>query len=227
MTTAAQQVVPLPTVSARVDARHWRVLLHRLEAVFRTPDLAVGAAFATRVAEAAARTGTAPDVTLRPGTVLVRVTAPARCGLTEAELALTVQVSAAADALGLPGDPAALTVQEVAIDALDIPAVAPFWRAVLGYAPPEGLDPADDVLADPVGTGPGYWFQQMDEPRPQRNRIHLDVVVPHDQAEARVAAALAAGGHLVSDTRAPAFWVLADVEGNEACICTWQGRDGK
>jgi 4a-hydroxytetrahydrobiopterin dehydratase len=27
-------------------------------------------------------------------------------------------------------------------------------------------------------------------------------------------------------SRAPAFWVLADPEGNEACITTWQGRDG-
>jgi 4a-hydroxytetrahydrobiopterin dehydratase len=64
----------------------------------------------------------------------------------------------------------------------------------------------------------------MDAPRPQRNRIHIDVTVPHDQAEARVAAALAAGGTLLSDTRAPAFWVLADPEGNEACVCTWQAR---
>ena len=30
---------------------------------------------------------------------------------------------------------------------------------------------------------------------------------------------------LVSDAEAPAFWILADAEGNEACICTWQGRD--
>ena len=65
----------------------------------------------------------------------------------------------------------------------------------------------------------------MTEPRPQRNRIHLDVVVPHDEAEDRIAAALAAGGRLVSDDRARAFWILADVEGNEACICTWQDRD--
>ena len=65
----------------------------------------------------------------------------------------------------------------------------------------------------------------MDEPRIQRNRIHLDVTVPHDVAQQRIAAALAAGGTLVSDTAAPAFWILADPEGNEACICTWQGRD--
>ena len=41
----------------------------------------------------------------------------------------------------------------------------------------------------------------------------------------RIERALAAGGRLVSDSRAPAFWILADPEGNEACVCTWQGRD--
>jgi 4a-hydroxytetrahydrobiopterin dehydratase len=65
----------------------------------------------------------------------------------------------------------------------------------------------------------------MDAPRPQRNRIHLDVDVPHDAAAERIAAALAAGGTLLSDSAAPAFYVLADAEGNEVCICTWQGRD--
>jgi 4a-hydroxytetrahydrobiopterin dehydratase len=65
----------------------------------------------------------------------------------------------------------------------------------------------------------------MDAPRPQRNRIHIDVSVPHDQAQARLEAALAAGGRLLSDAEAPAFWVLADPEGNGACITTWQARD--
>jgi 4a-hydroxytetrahydrobiopterin dehydratase len=65
----------------------------------------------------------------------------------------------------------------------------------------------------------------MDEPRTQRNRIHLDVDVPADVAEERVTAAIGAGGRLVSDARAKAFWVLADAEGNEVCVCTWQDRD--
>ena len=80
-------------------------------------------------------------------------------------------------------------------------------------------------IADPLRLGPTIWFQQMDEPRPQRNRIHFDVGVSHDEAPGRIAAALAAGGRLVYDKEAPAFWVLADAEGNEACVCTWQGRD--
>jgi hypothetical protein len=76
-----------------------------------------------------------------------------------------------------------------------------------------------------VAHGPSIWFQQMDGPRPQRNRVHIDVSVPHDQAEARVAAALAAGGRLVSGLFAPAWWALADREGNEVDIATWMGRD--
>jgi 4a-hydroxytetrahydrobiopterin dehydratase len=82
------------------------------------------------------------------------------------------------------------------------------------------------ALIDPVGQEPSVWFQQMDAPRPQRNRIHFDICVPHDEAQRRIDGALAAGGHLVSSTRAPAFRVLADAEGNEACVTTWQGRDG-
>ena len=65
----------------------------------------------------------------------------------------------------------------------------------------------------------------MDEPRVQRNRIHFDIVVPHDEAQRRLEASLAAGGTLVSDAEAPSFWILADREGNEICICTWQARD--
>jgi 4a-hydroxytetrahydrobiopterin dehydratase len=122
--------------------------------------------------------------------------------------------------LGLTPEPARSQTGEIAIDALDIPAVLPFWRAVLGY-----VDESDVAIIDPAGKGPSFWFQQMDTPRPQRNRVHIDVVVPHDQARSRIDAALAAGGRIVGDAEAPAFWVLADREGNEACVCTWQARD--
>jgi 4a-hydroxytetrahydrobiopterin dehydratase len=95
--------------------------------------------------------------------------------------------------------------------------VMPFWRAVLGYG--DRGDSHEDLI-DPRARGPSLWFQQMDAPRRQRNRIHIDVWVPYDQAEERIAAAIAAGGHLVTDEHAPAWWVLADPEGNEACIAT-------
>ncbi len=83
----------------------------------------------------------------------------------------------------------------------------------------------DEDLLDPHRSGPSFWFEAMDAPRPQRNRIHIDISVPHDQAEARAAVALAAGGRLVSDEHAPAWWTLADAEGNEAGVATWMGRE--
>ena len=103
---------------------------------------------------------------------------------------------------------------------MDIEAVKPFWRAVFGY-----VDEGDDDIVDPARQGPSVWFQQMDAPRPQRNRIHFDITVAHDEADRRVKAALDAGGVLVSDAYARSFWVLADVEGNEVCVCTWQDRE--
>ena len=39
-----------------------------------------------------------------------------------------------------------------------------------------------------------------------------------------LADALAAGGTLVTDEHAPRFWVLADPQGNKACLTTGRGR---
>ena len=78
-------------------------------------------------------------------------------------------------------------------------------------------------IRTPTTIYPAVYVQQMDEMRTGRNRIHIDVGVPHDQAEARVAAALAAGGTLVNDSYAPMWWTLADPEGNEFDIYVSDG----
>ena len=212
-------------VTARVDPRHWRVLLGRLHATFATGTFAAGLGLVERIAAAANEAGHHPDVDLRYPAVHVGLVSHDANGLTERDVALASRISAIADDLGVAGVPGGPQELEVAVDALDIATVRPFWRAVLGYEdePPPAPD-ASPALRDPAGRGPALWFQQMDAPRPQRNRIHLDITVPHDVAEARVRAGIDAGGRLVSDAAAPAFWVLADAEGNEACICTWQGR---
>ncbi|HEY8018643.1 MAG TPA: VOC family protein, partial [Actinomycetota bacterium] len=102
--------------------------------------------------------------------------------------------------------------------------VMPFWRAVLGYEPRP--DSPDEDLVDPRDRGPAFWFEGMDEPRSDGGgAIHLGIWVPYEQAEARVAAALAAGGRMVRDEFAPAWWTLADPAGNEADIGTVKGRD--
>ena len=99
---------------------------------------------------------------------------------------------------GVSADPDHTRTWEFALDALDIDQVRTFWCAVLGYEMA-----GDSDIADPDGLYPPVYVQQMAEMRTGRNRIHIDVGVPHDQAEARVTAALAAGGTLVSDRFAP------------------------
>jgi 4a-hydroxytetrahydrobiopterin dehydratase len=207
--------------------RDWRVADGGASAHFPTESFAAGARLVQAIAEVPGVEEHAPDVDLRPDGVFVRLftTAPAPDGLSDRDVEMARLISAVAQRLGLTAEPSATDNVVVIIDALDIPAVLPFWRAVLGYADRAEGGPVEE-LVDRWRRKPVVCFQQMDAPRPQRNRIHLDVWVPHDQAEARVAAALAAGGHVVSDKMAPSWWVLADPEGNEACVATWIGTDG-
>jgi 4a-hydroxytetrahydrobiopterin dehydratase len=197
----------------------WRVITDAAYAYFRTASFGSGVALVDEIGLLADAADHHPDVDLRYAGVTVRLTTHDVQGLSRRDVELARQISAAARELGVPADPTATQVIEVAVDALVGSEVLPFWRAVLGYR-----EAGPEVLADPRARGPLFWFQQMDAPRPQRNRLHIDVSVPHDLAEARVAAALAAGGHLVTDEHAPAWWVLADAEGNEACVSTWLGR---
>ena len=217
--------IPPSEFVERFDLPDWRVLLQAIEAWFDAPSYAAGAGFVAAVAAVADEADHHPDLDLRYRRVHVRLTTHDAPGLSDLDAAMAQRLSALAVEHGLTAAPRRATTLEVAIDALDIDAVRPFWAAVLAYVDEPREDGVVRALRDPHGIGAGFWFQQMDEPRPQRNRIHLDVVIPHDEVEDRLAAALAAGGRLVSDDAAPAFWVLADPEGNEACLCTWQGRD--
>ncbi|WP_203915352.1 VOC family protein [Rhizocola hellebori] len=190
----------------------WRCLYHLVSAHFPTGSLAQGVALVDEIGRLADESEQQiVNVDLRHAGVTV--------SLKRRDIALARRISAAAKELGLVADPAAVQLINVTLDALAGAEVLPFWRALLGYH-----QIGDDYLFDPANRGPGFGLQQMTAARPQRNRMHLDIAVPHDQAEARIAAALAAGGRLVSDAHAPKWWVLADAEGNEACVATWVGR---
>jgi 4a-hydroxytetrahydrobiopterin dehydratase len=199
----------------------WRVVRDDAATHFRTASFAAGVALVDAIGRLA-DDANHPDVDLRSDGVTVRMRLRGPDGLLSepgvAELAR--RISATASELGVPVDLTDLQTVQVAIDALVIPDVLPFWRAVLGY---QKL--GDEDVFDPHFQGPPVWFQQMDAPRPQRNRIHIDLYVPHDQAEARVAAAIAAGGHVVNDENAPGWWTLADAEGNEVDVACWPDRD--
>jgi 4a-hydroxytetrahydrobiopterin dehydratase len=210
-------------ISDAVDPAGWRLILGAIYAEVLAPSLAEAAqAASVGVAVVGADGQGHLRIDIRADRAVFRLQSADAGAVTGRDVRLALEVSNA-----VPTTPSAASLQgfEIAIDALDIPAVRPFWQAVSGYVDEPGPSDLSDGLIDPGGRGPAIWFQQMDSPRPQRNRIHIDVDVPHDVAQDRIDAALSAGGRLLSDGAAPAFWVLADPEGNEACICTWQGRD--
>ena len=203
----------------------WRVLGDGAHAYFPTESFAASAGLVQSIAELPGLADHQPDVDLRQDGVTVRLvtTTDNYMGMTKRDAELARQISRAARELGLSADPAAVQSFLVIPGAPDTAEVMPFWRAILGYEP-RADSPAED-LVDPRDRGPGFWFERMDEPRQGGGAIHVAVWVPYEQAEARVAAALAAGGHMVRDEFAPAWWTLADAAGNEADIATTMSRD--
>jgi 4a-hydroxytetrahydrobiopterin dehydratase len=221
--------------SDAVTGLGWRLVLGDLRTEVLTGSLPLAADLAGRAAALPHAEGHL-RIDIRQDRVLLTLQTAAVDWVTPRDVELARQITAVAEESRLTtrsgpdedgAGPAVRPVQalEIAIDVIDGAKVRPFWQAVLGYVDEPGKSGPLAGLVDPLGQGPAFWFQQMDEPRSQRNRIHFDVSVPHDQAHQRLQDAIAAGGTLVSDAEAPAFWVLADPEGNEVCVCTWQGRD--
>ena len=212
-------------ISEAVDPAGWRLVLGAIYTEVLAEWLVKAAEVASLSVSAVGADGQGHlTVDIRADRAVFRLQSADVGGVTGCDVRLAHRVSEALVAEGWQPTPGTVQALEIANDALDIDLVRPFWRAILGYADEPGSElPA--ALIDPSGRGPAVWFQQMDAPRPQRNRIHVDVDVPAEGVAARIDAALAAGGRLLSDDAAPAYWVLADPEGNEACICTWQGRD--
>ncbi len=196
----------------------WRVLYWGARAYFRTGAFATGAAFVAAIAEHAAELGHDPLVELRDDNVAVQVVTVG-VGLSDLDLELARRISRTATEMDLTADPAAVQQLEIAIDASDPEAVGGFWRAALGY-----VRVGEAVFVEPNLIGPSLGIRHKKHVGP-RNRIHIDVSVPHDRAQARVDAVIAAGGRLLGDKYAPSYWSLIDVEGNVVDIATWQGRD--
>ncbi|BBY48288.1 hypothetical protein MARA_17560 [Mycolicibacterium arabiense] len=230
MTHAGDAALTRGQVSEAVDPLEWRLILGVVITHVLVPSLDEALRAVTIAVSAAGTDGTGHlTAEVTSGRAVLRLHTAARGAVTGLDLSLARRVTEALAAESLTtvaGDAVPPQTIEIAIDALDIARVRPFWQAVTGYVDePQPADLPPDALVDPLGRGPAIWFQQMDEPRTQRNNIHLDVDVPPEHAQARIDAALAAGGTLLDAGAAPSFWVLADPEGSEACICTWQGRD--
>jgi len=205
----------------------WPVLSNGATTFFPTDSLATSARLVQAIAAIDGIEDHRPGIDIRPGGVTIRLLTVADdwFGMSRRDIDLARQIAAIASELGLSPDPTGVqSVDPIVIGAVDIKNVMPFWRALMGYE--QRPDSPDEDLVDPRGIGPGIWFEQIDGPKTERNRMHVSVWVPYEQAEARVAAAIAAGGTVIYDAMAPSWWTLADPEGNEADIATSTGREG-
>ena len=202
----------------------WRPLLGRLMARFRTGDFLTGLELVRRTAEAAEAANHHPDLELTYPTVTVRLSSHDVHGITARDVRLAREITEIAADLGAKPTPTTWPCSELALDTDDIDLIRPFWAAVLGIEPG---DQSDD-LVDPLGQVPALWFQQTDPGSPGGGEVpqrwHLDLRIPPEQVQPRIDAAMAAGGTLDSQEYAPAFWVLADPQGNKVCLTTWQER---
>lgn len=193
----------------------WVVLHGGATAVFRVGSLSEATRLADAVARAPGVAGAGVLLTLTDTRVSVRLSRDL-WSLESQHVALARAVSAVAREHGATVDRAAVQEVQIAIaakkDAIDVG----FWRAVLGYAPM-----ADDNAVDPIAHGSTVWMQELDEAKPLRHAMHIDVSVAREHVAARLEAALAAGGRIVDESHAPSHWTLADRAGNRVCICAW------
>lgn len=201
-------------------AEAWRVLPEDACALFRTDSFGTSARFVEAIT-ALVRDGDAPYIDIRDHgvTVVIRAFKGQDYGLVRSDLDLALAISTAARELGLTAEPAAIQSLSIIPGASDRSGIMPFWQGVLGYDPRP--DSPDEDLVDPHARLAPFWFENMDELRADgAGTIHLVVWVPWDEAEARVAAGLAAGGRIVRRNDEENFWTLADPAGNEVDVAT-------
>ena len=193
----------------------WVVLHGGPTAAFRTESIADAARLAAAVAGSPDFDGNRSALTIMDALLTVRLTRDL-WGIEPPHIDLARAVSAIAREHGAVADRSAVQEVQLAIAAKPDDIDVGFWRAVLGYAPK-----APDNGIDPLGHGSTVWMQDLDPAKPLRHAMHVDVSVAREQAEARVAAALAAGGRIVDESEAPSSWILADRAGNKVCVASW------
>jgi 4a-hydroxytetrahydrobiopterin dehydratase len=193
----------------------WVVLHGGASAVFRLAGMEAVGRLGAAVTSLPGLAGSEALLTLADGRLSVRL-ARGVFRLEGRHIDLARAISAVARAHGAVADRAGAQEVQVAVAAKPDAVAVGFWRAVLGY---EEL--AADNAIDPLGHGSTVWMQELDADRPLRHAMHLDVSVAREVVEARVAAAVAAGGRIVDDADAPAGWILSDPAGNRVCVTAW------
>jgi len=192
----------------------WVVLHGGAAAVYRVGSLSDAVRLADAVAKVPGFAGNGAVLTLSDARLSVRLTRDV-WQLKSQHIDVARAVSAVAREYGADADRAAVHEVQIAIAAQPADLDLGFWRAVLGYDAA-----AEDNAFDPLGNSSVVWLQELNPDKPLKHAMHLDVSVSGEDAQARVDAAVAAGGRIVVD-ESPASWILADRAGNKVCICAW------
>ncbi|MBD3782162.1 MAG: 4a-hydroxytetrahydrobiopterin dehydratase [Micrococcales bacterium] len=219
----------------------WRKLAQGLHARYRVEGFAAGARFVAAVGEAGDALGHHPRVAMGRSHVDLKLSSAdavyrADDGteyvvewVTQQDLDLARRITEVAAEHGLTADPMGVSVVELGLDTTSSAAVAPFWAALLmGEPEAQGRGTPGDEVRDATGRVPNLWFNDVepagadsgtDSGGASPQRFHVEVYVPREEAERRLAAALAAGGTVVDDSDAPGLIVVADPEGNRGVLC--------
>ena len=201
----------------------WRMLFGWLHASFDTGDFVTAVKLVDAITLVAEEMDHHPDLDIAYGRLDVRLSSHDVGGVTSRDVALAQAISELALAMRATPRPERTSVLELCLDTADEAEIRPFWAALLNYDTVE--DWREIQIRDATGRRATIWFQPTDAHDVPRQRWHLDLRIPPEVVEDRIAAAIEAGGELVDDTAAPAFWVLADPQGNRACLTTWQVRE--
>ena len=191
----------------------WVVLHGGATAAFRVGSIGDAARLAQAIAAMPEVADAGAVLTIAGARLTVRLTRD-MWQLEAHHVDLARAISAVARSADGTPEPEAVQEVQLAIAAKPDEVDLGFWRAVLGYAPM-----APDNGVDPLGHSSTVWMQELDAAKPLRHAMHVDVSLAKEQARARLAAALDAGGRIVAES--PEHWTLSDRAGNRVCIAVW------
>jgi 4a-hydroxytetrahydrobiopterin dehydratase len=210
----------------------WRKLAQGIHARYVVDDFAAGVEFMAAVAAVIPPGGHHPRAVIGAGHVdLELVTADAIYRtddgeelivewVTQQDVDLARRIQQIASEQGLRADPSSVTELELGLDAITSGAIAPMWAALLtGDSSSQGRGTPGDEVRDATARIPNLWFDDAPQDGAEPSRFHVEVYVPAEIVEDRIAAVVAAGGTVVDDSQSPALTVVADAEDNRGVLC--------
>ena len=108
------------------------------------------------------------------------------------------------------------------LDCADAGELAEFWAPALGFTN-VWADGGYVLLLDPNEVEPRLLLQQVDEPKPGKNRLHFDLHTADVDGEVARLEGLGAVRGQRFEEHGTHWTVMTDPEGNEFCVCYQRG----